>query len=55
MFQVDTSRTMTQILLSLFASARAVERMPVARVYGPREVVSIVRTFTENNRSGDYL
>lgn len=55
MFQIDTNRTVTQILLSLFASARTVERLPVARVYGPRETVAIVRTHTENNRSGDYL
>lgn len=42
MFQSDLSRTMTQILLSLYGSEKTVERLPVVRVYEPREIVAIV-------------
>lgn len=44
MFQSNTDRTITQILLSLWGySTRRVERLPKVRVYEPTDYVQIVK------------
>ena len=46
--------TLAAIALSLYASARAVERLPRVEAVEPHEVAALVYTAT-SYRAGDYL